>query len=171
MSQASAIVNAIPGNARVRVRTPGKYIVLWLFAPVFLVAIGAGLWLNVKSRETQIAALEFRTNASGDEGAYFTLPEFLVDLSPDRNGRTAYLKMQAAVALNGADAETVASVIETKQPLVVERLTFFLRELRPEDFAGSESMARVKREMARRVNLVIAPEVARDVVIEDLVIQ
>jgi len=171
MAQTLTHMNAIPDGGRARVRTPGKYIILWLFIPVVLVAIGAGVWLNIKNRQSHIAALEYRTGEAGVKAAYFTLPEFLVDLSPDRSGRTAYLKMKAVIAIDGDEAHDMAALLDAHQPLVVERLTFFLRELRPEDFQGSEAMARITGEMARRVNLVISPGRVRGVVIEDLVIQ
>ena len=86
-------------------------------------------------------------------------------------GRTTYLKMRAAIVLNQEDVKEIATTIDAVRPAVLERLTFFMRELRPEDFQGSEGMARVKREMVRRVNVVIAPERIGDVVIEEIVIQ
>lgn len=170
MAQNAALANGMKG-ARLRVRTPGKYIILFLYFPVVMVAIGSGLWLTWVEQRAAVAALEYRRSVSGEKVAYFTLPEFLVDLSPDLNGRTAYLKMNASIALRGAVSVERAATIDEAQPALIERLTFFLRELRPEDFDGSEGMARVKREMLRRVNLVIAPESADEVVIEELVIQ
>ena len=155
----------------VRVRTPGKYIVLSLFVPVMVVALGAGIWLNVISQRSALAALEYRKTESGVETAYFTLPEFLVDLSPDKNGRKSYLKMRASIVLNDVDVKEIATDIEAVRPAILERLTFFMRELRPEDFEGSEGMLRIKREMARRINIVIAPRHVEDVVIEEFIVQ
>lgn len=170
MAQESALTN---GNVmpRMRVHTPGKYVVLYLFVPVVLVALGAGIWLNVMSKRSAIAALEYRQSASGQSAAYFKLPEFLIDLAPDMNGRTAYLKIRTSVALERDAASKTAAEIETMQPIIVERLTFFLRELRPEDFQGSEGMERVKREMLRRVRLVVTPDGVDEIIIEELVIQ
>lgn len=169
MAQQAAILDGVNG-ARLRVRTPGKYIVLCLFVPVAVIALGAGIWLNTVSNRS-IAALEYRMSASGAKAAYFKLPAFLVDLAPDQNGRTAFLKIRASISLGDEDANTTAEHIEALQPAVNERLTFFLRELRPEDFESSDGMERVKAEMLRRINLVIAPVRANDVVIEELVIQ
>ncbi len=157
-------------KGQVRVRTPGKHVVLFLFLPVVIVALGAGLWLNFVS-ERSIAALEYRTTATGTKTAYFKLPEFLVDLAPDYNGRTTFLKMSVSISLDEKDAGKTAEHIEAIQPAITERLTFFLRELRPEDFDGSDGMQRVKSEMLRRINLVMAPERVDDVVIEEIFIQ
>lgn len=170
MAQNAALANG-SGRVRVRVRTPGKYVVLFFFVPTAIIAVGAGLLLNMLDRRPDVAAVEYRQTESGEKAAYFTLPAFLVDLTPDLNGRTAYLKMRASIVLRDETATETAEQINAVQPAVVERLTFFLRELRPEDFQGSEGMARVKREMLRRVNLAIAPAAADEVVIEELVIQ
>lgn len=158
-------------GARARSRTPGKYIVLFLFAPVCLVALGAGVWLNTAERRAAMAAVEFRAAASGEREAYFALSPFLVDLAPDADGRSTYLRMQALIVIRGGAVAATARRIEAERPALTERLTFFLRELRPEDFRGADGMARVKAEMLRRVNLVLGPGVADEVVIEDLVIQ
>ena len=169
MAHDAALIDGF-NNGRVRVRTPGKHVVLFLFLPVIIVALGAGFWLNFVSQRS-IAALEYRTSVTGTKTAYFKLPEFLVDLAPDYHGRTTYLKMRASISLNQEDPGKTAEHIEAIQPVVSERLTFFLRELRPEDFAGSDGMRRVKAEMLRRINLVIAPEWVNEVIIEEIVIQ
>ena len=157
-------------NARVRVRTPGKYIVLAMCFAFAIALFGAKLWRDYSTNPPRPDSLEMRETAGG-ELAVVTLPEFLVDLSPDRNGRTAYLKLKASIVLDTGRVHELAAVIDRDRPLLVERLTFFLRELRPEDFQGTAAMARLKKEMVRRVNLVISPEVASDVVIEEFVIQ
>ena len=170
MAQNAALSTGL-STGRVRVKTPGKFVVLFLFAPVILVALGAGVWLNVQSQKSAVAALEYRKSSNGVKAAYFSLPEFLVDLSPDANGRTAYLNIKVSIALDNSQANKTAAHINSMKPVLTERLTFFLRELQPEDFEGSEGMRRVKKELLRRVNLLIGPAVADDVIIEELVIQ
>lgn len=170
MAHSPALAESMDGT-RIRVRTPGKYLVLFAVVTAAIAAGAVGLWLNMREDGADLAAVEYRQTEEGGRAAYYNLPEFLVDLSPDRSGRTAYLKLSASIALAGAGIDEQAEKIDAAQPAIAERLSFFLRELRPEDFEGSEGMARVKREMLRRVNLVIAPMSADDVVIEDLVIQ
>ena len=170
MAQHFALGNAT-ATGRVRVRTPGKYVVLCLFVPVILVALGAGLWLNYTDRRAAFAAVEYRKSITGAREAYYPLPEFLVDLRADADGRTAYLRMRASVLLDSERLTESVERIDALKPAVAERVSFFLRELRPEDFDGSEDMIRIKREMLRRVNLVLAPYDANDIIIEDIVIQ
>lgn len=142
-----------------------------LFVPVSLVALGAGIWLNFEERRAAFEAVEYRQRADGLREAYYSLPEFLVDLRTDDDGRTGYLRVKASILLGHDHMAKTVHHIDALKPMLTERLTFFLREMRPEDFDSSEDMNRIKREMLRRVNLVIAPNTADDVIIEDLVIQ
>ena len=170
MAQQEALLNNSYTN-RVRVRTPGKYVFVFLFAPVIIVAIVAGFWLNHAKEQSRLAALEYRTSKHGVETAYFSLPEMLVDLAVDQDGRKSYLKMNVTIVLNENNTKQTARLISDKQPLISERLTFFLRILRPEDFSGAEAMERMKAELKHRINLIIAPDMIENVIIEDLIIQ
>ena len=61
--------------------------------------------------------------------------------------------------------------ITASLPLVVDALQPFLRELRPEDIAGSAATFRIKEEVLIRANAVLGPKSVRDVLIQDLVQQ
>lgn len=56
-------------------------------------------------------------------------------------------------------------------PLVIDAFQPFLRELRPEDIAGSAATFRIKEEMLIRANAVLGPKAIRDVLVQDLVQQ
>lgn len=155
----------IGGEARVRVRTPGKHIVMFVTAAVVIVAAAINL---TKSSPQSRVFNDRQSQAAQSGGKAVALNDFLVDLAPDRNGRVAYLRLSAVVM---ADSNDAAAAIDANRVAIAERLTFLLRGLSPEDFAGSDGMTLVKDEMRRRVNLVIAPARARDVVISDLIIQ
>lgn len=160
-----------PAGARTRVRVPGKYVTLFLIAPVLLLAAGYGAWREYAERRAAFEAVEYRETVAGAREAFYPLPEFLVDLRPDDDGRTAYLRMKVAVQLDNAALGDAVETIDMAKPVLVERITLFLRELRPEDFDGSQKMLLLKSELLRRVNLALPPDNARDVVIEDLIIQ
>lgn len=170
MARESAL-HSVSSTGRMRVRTPGKHIILILFLPVSIVAAIAGLWLNFQERRALYASVEYRQSANGSREAYYALPEFLVDLRPDADGRTAYLRLQVSLQLEDHDIATSLQRVDAAKPMVIERLNFFLRELRPADFSGSERMSMVKNEMLRRVNMTVEPARAREVVIEEILIQ
>lgn len=145
---------------RRRVHTPGKHIVLFLLAATLMIALSA---LAVRSG-VRIANFE---TSSGPSSSLVRKHEFLTDLSTGADGRASLVK--ARVAIIAADAEGAAALDE-KATLIRERISFFLREMTPEDFAGSEAQARVKAELQRRVDLSISPHKA-EIAVEDLVIQ
>lgn len=150
-------------GARRRVRTPGKHIVLFTLAATFMLALSTSA-----IRSARLSAPATGHTAASDGGLYAPPVEFLVDLSPDRLGRISYLKLDVKIV--AMDAAALAEIVE-KTPLINERVSFFLRELSPEDFEGVEGMARVKAELLKRVGLPLTPGAARDVVIESIVIQ
>ena len=152
-------------ETRLRVRTPGKHIVLFSLAATFMLAMSTSA---IRSGAVTLPNYDLATRPAADGNYYGPSQEFLTDLAPDQTGRIAYMKLTAKIVAK--DAAALAE-IRRKEPLVKERIAFFLRELSPEDFDGSEAMARIKAELLKRAALQLSPGAARDVIIEDLVIQ
>ncbi|MFZ4122403.1 MAG: flagellar basal body-associated FliL family protein [Caulobacterales bacterium] len=102
------------------------------------------------------------------EGVYFVaLPEMLVNIA-STDGQPALLKLQ--LTLEAAD-EDVLHALEPELPRIQDQFQSFLRELRTDDMAGSGGAHRVRAELMRRVNLVIAPARINAVLIEEMLIQ
>mgnify|MGYP001809537480 CR=1 FL=1 len=102
------------------------------------------------------------------EGVYFiALPEILVNITTV-DGGAAYLKLK--LTLEAAD-ESVLLALEPAMPRVMDQFQTFLRELRTDDLAGSGGAYRVRLELMRRVNLVIAPARIDAVLVEEMLIQ
>lgn len=154
-----------PMPARRRVRTPGKHIVLFVLAVTFMLALST---TALQSGKVKLPTYDIQ--GIGDSGAplYSPSEEFLIDLSPDATGRSAYLKLTAKLVAR--DRAALAEIRE-KEPMIRERVAFFLRELSAEDFAGSEATARIKTELLKRVSLPLSAGAASDIFIEDIVIQ
>lgn len=153
-------------RVRVRVRTPGKHIVLFSLAVTFMLALSTTI---LRTANVKLPANPMPEFAASKDGKYYAPPEeFLVDLSDGADGRSAYLKLTAKiVARDGA----ALAEIKAKSPLIRERISFFLRELSPEDFEGSERMARVKAELLKRASLPLGEGVATDLIIENIIVQ
>lgn len=158
---------AVGANApRRRVRTPGKHIVLFSLAVTFMLGLSTTI---LDSSRMTLPAYQLPDFSTANTGPYYgPAQQFLTDLAPDGTGRIAYLKLTAKVVAK--DSAALAE-IKQKEPLIQERIAFFLRELSPEDFDGSEAMARIKAEMLKRAGLALTPGAAEDIIIEDLVIQ
>jgi len=103
----------------------------------------------------------------GEDVVFVALPEMLVNITgPD--GRPAYLKLK--LTLEAPDEATVTALTE-HVPRVTDQFTGFLRELRTDDLAGSAGAYRLRLELLRRVNLVIAPAHINAVLIEEMLVQ
>lgn len=157
MGDASGAVDGKP--ARVRVRTPGKHIVLFSLAVTFMIAMSS---LVLSKADLAQPARPF---AAAPKPVVET---FVTDLSPDAQGRLRLLKL--VVEIETADA-AAQDALDDKRAAVRERLAFFLRELTPEDFDGTLARERLKTELKRRVDLTLAPSSASAVAVQSIVIQ
>jgi flagellar protein FliL len=103
----------------------------------------------------------------GEDVVFVALPEMLVNITgPD--GRPAYLKLK--LTLEAPDDATVTAITD-HVPRVTDQFTGFLRELRTDDLSGSAGAYRLRLELLRRVNLVIAPSQINAVLIEEMLVQ
>lgn len=137
-----------------------KTLVLVAAAAVALAAAGAGgWWLLAPSGEGEEVA-------EIDSESLVDIPEMSVNLrTPD--GRPNLVRVHLMLVPGTEDKER----IEARLPLVIDRFQPFLRELRPEDIAGSAATFRLKEEMLVRSNAVLGKGAVRDVLVQDLVQQ
>ncbi len=106
--------------------------------------------------------------AEGPDGVtFFTLPDMVVNIqAPD--GRPTFLKLK--LTLETRDAH-VAEQLQAEMPRMQDMFQGFLRELRPEDLAGSTGTFQLRAEILRRVNLIAAPGKVDAVLIEEMLVQ
>lgn len=107
------------------------------------------------------------TVAAGPDGVtFYTLPDMIVNIqSPD--GRTTYLKLKLTLEMKDA---AIASKLQSEHPRLNDMFQSFLRELRPEDLAGSAGSYQLRAEILRRVNLIAAPGKVDAVLIEEMLV-
>jgi flagellar FliL protein len=181
-------------GAPVKKKMSGKKLVLFIILPAVLVLGGGGaaayLLLFNGGGEQHAEAIAGHGKAAGghgdDEGAgeavpgpngtmimhgddvvFVTLPEMLVNITGPE-GRPAYLKLK--LTLEAPDDATVEALTE-HIPRVSDQFNGFLRELRTDDLSGSAGAYRLRLELLRRVNLVIAPMQINAVLIEEMLVQ
>ncbi|MBA3050129.1 MAG: flagellar basal body-associated FliL family protein [Alphaproteobacteria bacterium] len=106
--------------------------------------------------------------AEGPDGVtFFTLPDMVVNIqSPD--GRPTFLKLKLTLETHDA---AVAEQLQGEMPRMQDMFQGFLRELRPEDLAGSSGSFQLRAEILRRVNLIAAPGKVDAVLIEEMLVQ
>lgn len=105
--------------------------------------------------------------AEGPDGVtFFTLPDMVVNIqAPD--GRPTYLKLKLTLETKDAN---VAEQLQAELPRMQDMFQGFLRELRPEDLAGSAGSFQLRAEILRRVNLIAAPGKVDAVLIEEMLV-
>lgn len=105
--------------------------------------------------------------AAGPDGVtFYTLPDLIVNIqSPD--GRPTYLKLKLTLEMKDAE---LASHLQGEAPRMQDMFQGFLRELRPEDLAGSAGSYQLRAEILRRVNLIAAPGKVDAVLIEEMLV-
>jgi flagellar FliL protein len=182
----------VEGEAPAKKKMSGKTLVLFFILPAVLVLGGGGaaaylLLFNGHGAEQHADAghdknkgghgAEAEAEATpgpngttiqhGEDVVFVTLPEMLVNITgPD--GRPSYLKLK--LTIEAPNDETVTALTE-HVPRVSDEFNGFLRELRTDDLSGSAGAYRLRLELLRRVNLVIAPMQINAVLIEEMLVQ
>jgi flagellar protein FliL len=99
---------------------------------------------------------------------FIDLPELLVNLSSAGSDRTQYLKVKMTLEL--ADPALMQQ-LQPMMPRVTDTFQTYLRELRPSDLDGSAGLFRLKEELTRRINALIAPSRVNAVLFKEIVVQ
>lgn len=116
----------------------------------------------------------FLMGNDGNGGAKGAGPETFVELPPmtvnlrSTDGTPRFLRVHLMLVPTSARRQ---DEIRQKLPLIIDAYQPFLRELRPEDLAGSAAAFRLKEEMLIRANREVGDGAVADVLIQDLVQQ
>ncbi len=106
--------------------------------------------------------------SEGPDGVtFYTLPDMVVNIQSS-DGRPAFLKLTLTLEMHDAD---LAHTLQGQMPRMQDMFQGFLRELRPEDLAGSAGNYQLRAEILRRVNLIAAPAKVDAVLIEEMLVQ
>lgn len=150
-----------------------KLIIIGAAAALVLAAGGGGavFFLGGHTDAKTEAGAKSEPAAHGGEGgeadSFLDVPPIVVNLH-STDGATRYLKLHfELVTAPGAKPEE----LKKRLPLVIDAIQPFLRELRPEDLAGSAAVFRIKEQILLRATDALGPDQVSDVLIEDLIQQ
>lgn len=102
------------------------------------------------------------------EPSYYDMPKILVNLSGMSGDRPLLLELE--LVLESQDPGAFDGV-PSQMPRLMDQVQTFLRELRVEDLNGSAGTYRLRLELLKRFNLVLAPSKVDAVLIEGILIQ
>lgn len=150
-----------------------KLVLIVAAAAVVLAGGGGGAYMFLGGHKDGKPEVAIKSATSGEphgEGK----PENFVDVPPmvvnlrSADGASRYLKLHfELVATAGVKPEEMKKSL----PLVIDAIQPFLRELRPEDLAGSAAVFRIKEQILIRAADVLGSDQVKDVLIEDLIQQ
>lgn len=105
--------------------------------------------------------------AGPDGVTFYTMPDLIVNIQ-STDGRPTFLKLKLTLEMSDPH---LAETLQGEAPRLQDMFQGFLRELRPEDLAGSAGSHQLRMEILRRVNLIAAPGQVDAVLIEEMLIQ
>jgi len=106
--------------------------------------------------------------SEGPDGVtFYTLPDMVVNIQ-DPTGKPTFLKLKLTLEMHDY---ALAEHLQSEMPRMQDMFQGFLRELRPEDLAGSAGSFQLRAEILRRVNLIAAPGKVDAVLIEEMLVQ
>lgn len=105
--------------------------------------------------------------ADGDP-CYYAMPKIVVNLAASEGQRSPFMELQ--LVLEAGDPGTF-EMVPARMPRLKDQFQIFLRELRVEDLNGSAGSFRLRQELMKRFNVVMAPAKVDAVLIEGMLIQ
>ena len=159
-------LDAIEAPAGVEKPGKKKKIVIGAVAALLLLGGGGGAYAYLGA-QTSEAAGEEHAEAESDDTEFVDVPPMVVNLR-SADGAQRFVKLHFML-VPGPEGD--AAVLEKKLPLLLDAYQPFLRELRPEDLAGSAAVFRIKEEMLVRAHDVLGEGRVKDILIQDLIQQ
>jgi flagellar protein FliL len=153
------------GEAQPKRKLPRKLIIIAAAAVLVLGGGGTAAFLMLGGKKEEKAAAPVVKPV-----AFFDLPEVMVNLSGAGAGteRAQYLKVKVVLELPD---QTLGAQIQPIMPRLMDTFQTYLRELRPTDLEGSAGIYRLRDELTRRVNTMLAPHRINAVLFKEIVVQ
>lgn len=130
---------------------------------IALLGAGGGAYVLMAGKEGEGA----RAPVGAGPESFVEIPPLTVNLR-SADGTPRFLRVHLMLVPTSAGRQ---EEITSKLPLIIDAYQPFLRELRPEDLAGSAAAFRLKEEMLIRANSEVGEGAVADVLIQDLVQQ
>jgi len=97
---------------------------------------------------------------------YVGINDIIVSLI-ENNNKKSYLKISLSIHLS---EDYDVKQVEAKLPIIKDSLQVFLKELRASDFNYPGITLKIKEELTKRINKVVAPVEVKDVLIQDIMV-
>ncbi len=149
-------------------RGGGKRRLMLVALPVLLAVGAGGLWFT--GTLPHLLGMDKPRHSTAPSVAppvFVTVPEMVANLNagPDRQ---SFVKLGAKLEVPGPED---AKRAQEAMPRIVDLFQTYLREMRPEDFQGSEGTWRLREALLSRAAIALAPGRVRDVLFTEILVQ
>jgi flagellar FliL protein len=150
-------------------------IILLILIPIILGVVGVGLLMfsplkNLVIHEENGKKEKKEKKKEEDEkkpSVFVNIPEVIVNLKIARS-RGYLLKANFIVQV---DSEAEKNKIEALKPMILDQIQVYLRSLQVEELQGSEGLERVRQELLSRINTILLPDKAINILFKTFLIQ
>jgi len=143
----------------------GKLKLIIAAAALLLIAGGGGGWFFLFRHHDEDKHAEAKVEKPP---VFVDVPDMLINLVNAPGERVQYLKVKVVLELK---EEKQVEAVKPSMPRVSDIFQTYLRELRPSDIGGSAGLFRLKEELTKRVNIVLAPNQVNAVLFKEIVVQ
>lgn len=162
---AESQATAKPGKRKIILAAAGAAVLLLGGGGAY--ALSGGDAAEAETEESAAADHGESEGGHGEGDKFIDVPPMVVNLrSADGAARFIKLHFMLVPGANGTEEG-----LKEKLPVLLDAYQPFLRELRPEDLAGSAAVFRIKEEMLVRARETLGEGQVKDVLIQDLIQQ
>lgn len=153
---------AVEGGAAPAPKKRSKLLIFGAPSVVLLLA-GGGLWISGVIPHL----LHGHKPIVATGPVFIKIPEIVANLDAP-SGQDSYAKLEATLELsNGA---SVAQV-QRDMPRIIDVFQTYLRAMRPSELSGASGTYRLREALIDRVRIAVAPNLIRNVLFEELIVQ
>lgn len=149
-----------------------KKLIIIIVAAILVLGIGGGAgayFMGMFDPEMTAEEAEMMAEPIVEkiEYQYYDMAEMLINLQAD-GGQVRYLKLQVSIEY---EAGIDTAVVIAAKPQIEDLFQTYLRELTPTELQGSMGVFRLREELLKRINLILAPERINGILFKKIVVQ
>ncbi|HQT84541.1 MAG: flagellar basal body protein FliL [Acidiphilium sp. 37-64-53] len=139
-----------------------KLLLFGILAAVLLL-IGGGLWFSGIIPHL----LHGHKPAVATGPVFIKIPEIVANLNVP-SGQDSYAKLEATLELS---SKASVSQVQHDMPRIIDVFQTYLRAMHPSELRGASGTYRLREALIDRVRIAVAPNVVRNVLFEELIVQ
>ncbi|MBN8828566.1 MAG: flagellar basal body-associated FliL family protein [Sphingobacteriia bacterium] len=144
-----------------------KRIIIVVAISLLIIIAGAGGFFYLSKTKSNHKEKLDNASQAVKTTLYIDLEDFIVNLNSSTS-QPRFLKLSASIEVG---SEIDKNQVIANMPKIRDSFQVYLRELRPDDLRGSQSLFRLREELLYRINKTIYPTVVKDILFNEIIVQ